>query len=234
MSAVTDPGERTFLYAIAVSLVLHALLLFAVPGLKEGKRAAEPPGALVARIAEPPSAPAPAPAPKEPVARPLEPPKPRVEPPPKPTPVLTPSPIAERAAEPAPAPPPSAEPAAPAASAAGPVAKTEAQPGPADPDSGSLRDYEGRLSFFAARYKVYPRVAVDNAWEGNVEVMMVIGANGVLRSISVRTSSGYQVLDQQAMEMFRRAKPLVPIPPALAGREFTVTRWVSFGLKEGG
>lgn len=235
-----SPDNRIFHYAIAVSVALHALLLFAVPGLQEGKRA-EVPGVLVARIVEPQSAPTQTQTPPqiEPAPPRVEPPKPRVEPLPKPPPVLKPSPIAQPE-PPQPAPQPAApEPAAAApaatASAPGPVAGTEPQPGPAGgADLGSLKEYESRLSFFAARYKVYPRVAVDNAWEGNVEVAMVVGANGVLRSISVRTSSGHDVLDRQAMEMFRRAKPLVQIPPALAGKEFTVVRWVTFGLKEGG
>jgi len=183
------------------------------------------------------------PTPPQPVARPVEPPKPRVEPPRKPPPVRKPSRIVEPPPQaapltPQPPSPPVAEsaPAAPSVQAApGPMARTEAQPGPpVDQDLGSLRDYEGRLSLVAARYKLYPRVAVDNAWEGNVEVEMVIGANGALRSMGVRTSSGHEVLDRQAMEMFRQAKLRVPIPPALAGKEFTVTRWVSFGLKEGG
>jgi len=232
--------DRVFHYALAASLVLHAVLLFGLPGLREGRAVAETPGVLVARLVEPPSAPAQTPPKAEPVPPRVDPPPPRVEPPPKPPPLRKPSPIAQpEPPQPAPQPPaaapaPAAPPAA-AASAPGPVARTEAQPGPAgDPELGSLKEYEGRLSFFAARYKVYPRVAVDNAWEGNVEVAVVIGANGVLRSISVRTSSGHDVLDRQAMEMFRRAKPLVPIPPALAGKEFTVLRWVTFGLKEGG
>jgi protein TonB len=233
--------DRVFYYAIAASVVFHAFVLFALPGIREGRHA-EPPGVFVARIVEPLSAPV---QPRE-VAPPVEPPKPRVEPlkprveRPKPAPVRKPSPLTEPEPPPRPSPQPSAaEPppasAAPAEIAPPAIARAEAAPGPAGaPDDGSLKDYESRLSFFAARYKAYPRVAQDNAWEGNVEVMMVVGANGVLRSISVKTSSGHEVLDRQAIEMFRRAKPLVPIPPALAGKEFTVVRWVSFGLKEGG
>jgi len=76
-------------------------------------------------------------------------------------------------------------------------------------------------------------VAVDNNWEGTVEVTMVVAANGVISSISVKTSSGYKTLDDQALEMFRRAKPLVAIPPALRGKEFTVVLRAIYSLREG-
>src|SRR5258705_9558062 len=89
-------GDRTFHYAIAASLVLHALLLFVAPGLKQGRSIPETPGVLVAHIVEPPRVPVAAPPQPEPVARPpVEPPKPRVEPPRKPPPIRTPSPLAE-------------------------------------------------------------------------------------------------------------------------------------------
>ena len=253
MSAATfDPmqhDDRTFYYAVGASLVFHALLLFALPGLREGRSTPEIPGVLVARIVEPPRVVPTAAPPQAPAARPPEPPEPRVETPPKPPPpVRKPSPLAERPAEPAPPPPvtqpapPSTEPQPPTPpstvasvpSPATPGAQAETPPRPADAYQGSLRDYEAQLSFMAGRFKRYPRVAVDNAWEGNVEVELLIGANGVLRSVKVVASSGYNVLDQQAIEMFKQAKPRVPIPPALVGREFSVTRRVTFELKEGG
>jgi len=246
MSAVLDGGyrsghdDRTFHYAIAASLVLHALLLFAVPGLRE-KSVPDKPGVLVAHIVEPPRA-----APPQPeVARPPEPPKPRVEPI-KPPPVHKPSPIAERPVEPtqppvAEAAPPSAEPApaAPPNAVPGSLTRTEpspssAAPAPVDADAGSLRDYERRLRIEAGRFIRYPRVAHDNNWVGTAEVSMVVGANGLIRSITVKTSSGYKVLDDQALDMARRAKPLVPIPSSLRGKEFTVPLTVIFNLTDGG
>ena len=234
-------SDRTFHYAIAASLVLHALLLFVVPGLKEGRNVPETPGVLVARIVEPARVPIAAPPQPEPVARPpVEPPKPRVEPLPKPPPVRTPSPVVEPA--PAPQPPPQAAPAAPppaappaAASAPPSAAPAEAREGAATEASlGSLRDFERQLSFAAQRYRSYPRVALDNAWEGTVELEIVIGSNGLIRSMNVKTSSGRDILDKEAMDMFRKAKRIVPIPPSLVGKEFTTVRTVVFELKQGG
>jgi protein TonB len=84
----------------------------------------------------------------------------------------------------------------------------------------------------ARRYKRYPRVAMDNNWEGTAEITMMIGSNGMISSVMIKTSSGHEVLDQQALEMFKRAKPLVPIPAALRGKEFTVVLRAIYSLKE--
>jgi len=84
----------------------------------------------------------------------------------------------------------------------------------------------------ARRYKRYPRIAMDNGWEGRSEVRMVIGANGMITSLTVRTGAGHEVLDKAALDMIRSAKPLIPIPSALRGREFTVDIPVVFSLKD--
>jgi protein TonB len=134
-------------------------------------------------------------------------------------------------------------PAAPAASepageaVAGPVAKDEAQTAASAlaaeaPDAGTLAQYRLQLISAAKRYKRYPRVAMDNNWEGDVVVRMVIGANGMLTSVSVKTGSGHEVLDSQALEMFKRATPLVPIPSALRGKEFSIELRAIYNLRD--
>jgi len=140
---------------------------------------------------------------------------------------LRPAPQLEPAAPLAPS-----SPASPAASAestpAAPAPGAEAEPeaGPVAPsaeaaaEAGSVDQYRLQLISAAKRYKRYPRVAVDNNWEGDVVVRMAIGADGMIASVSVKAGSGHEVLDSQAVEMFRRAKPLVPIPSALLGKEF--------------
>jgi outer membrane biosynthesis protein TonB len=41
------------------------------------------------------------------------------------------------------------------------------------------------------------------------------------------------VLDRQALEMFRRAKPLVPVPDALRGQRFDLELRAVYSLREG-
>ena len=93
---------------------------------------------------------------------------------------------------------------------------------------------QGLRAIYAAakRYKKYPRVALDNSWEGKAIIHLVIGANGMISSISIKTSSGHEVLDEVALETLKKAKPLVPIPAALRGREFGIDVNFIYSLKD--
>ena len=50
--------------------------------------------------------------------------------------------------------------------------------------------------------------------------------------MSIKTSSGHEILDQAALDTIRKAKPLVPIPAALRGREFSLDINFIFNLKD--
>jgi periplasmic protein TonB len=220
MSAVMQRGlrgyreSRAFNCALAFSLLLHALLLFGLPGSTDSKRPSIAPALITARLGPPQALPAaPAVAPPAPIARPALRPTPQLEPAAPVAPSVPASPAASDEGTSA-APAPSAE----AKPEAGPIAPS-AEPAA---DAGSVDQYRLQLVSAAKRYKRYPRVAMDNNWEGDVVVRMVIGANGMLASVSVKTGSGHEVLDSQALEMFKRAKPLVPIPSALRGKEFSI------------
>jgi periplasmic protein TonB len=239
----SEPGNRALHYAVLFSLVFHGLLLFFFPSLRDSaKRTLSPP--LVAHLVQPRPAPAPVPL-SEPQVKP-----PRDAPPPRslrPVPKLAPIPKLERPApapvqqeariqEPAPPEPARTVPAEPQPPAA--VARTEpSTPGaPAasaePPLAGSLAQYRLQLITMAKRYKRYPRVAIDNNWEGVAEIRMIVGADGLIASLIVRKGSGYEVLDQEALQWIRKAKPMTPIPAALRGKEFTVDIPVIFNLKE--
>lgn len=84
----------------------------------------------------------------------------------------------------------------------------------------------------ARRYKRYPRVAMDNNWEGRAVVRLVIGANGMTKALTIASGSGHEVLDKQALDMIQKAKPRVQIPAALRGREFTIEIPVIYDLKD--
>jgi len=255
MSAVIQAGlpmrradNRAFNYAVLFSLLLHGALLFSF-SMRPAKSPPASPGPIVARL-QPLAKPAAAPQPVQP-----EPPKPRVEeptppPPPqvKPVPQPKPSPLArppepkaakpptEAKPQPAPAPPqpapPVAAPAPSAPAAPGPVVRTDPAPSAPAQDSGTLDTYRMDLMRMARNYKRYPRVAMDNNWEGRVVVRMVIGANGMISTITVVTSAGHEILDKQALDMIQKAKPRVQIPPALRGKEFVLEIPVIYSLKD--
>jgi protein TonB len=256
-ASLFQPGSqnRTLLACVLASLLMHAVLLWLFPGIREGAPAAARvlTATLFRRVALPePMVP-------EAVPRPPQRPRPsEVKPVPEPqrlasTSAAPQAPAPRELPVPAPAPPlllppaqtANAVPAASFAAAAAPLPQeSEAPPPPlaplqaaartrSVPDAGNLDQYRLALIGAARKYKRYPALAVENGWSGKVEVRLVIGADGMVESALVRNSSGYDILDNQALDMIRKAKPLTPIPPALRGREFSVDIPVIFDLQTG-
>ncbi len=242
--------NRAFSAAMLVSIAVHAALFLALPG-KETKKSSVVLGPLTARLV------APAPAPSPPAPQVEEAPRPKAEAPAPPVakplpspaspPVAKPSPVAKAApqAKPAPSAAPSAETAKPAAEAApaappasGPVARVDPQPAaPAASaeDASTLAKYRLELIEAAKRYKTNPRVeGMREIQRARAHVVMVIGANGMIASITIKQSAGHQVLDRNALETLRKAKPLVQIPPELRGKEFSVEVPFIYELKDEG
>lgn len=229
--------NRAFHYAIGASLALHALVLFSFPNLVDTARRAATLPPLIARLMEPPApepVPVPAPPPpekklveKKPAPRAAKP-VPRVE-----TPVVreeTPPVVEAPAPVPAPAP----------VAAPPPVAAVEPQPAPSPapqappaeiPESMSRDQYRMQLIDEARRHKRYPALARENNWQGDVKVAVAVAANG-RPTVTLRGSSGYDVLDRQALEMFSRAARAVPIPPSLRGKEFILEVRAVYGLED--
>ena len=246
-----ESEQRVFAYAVLASIVLHAALLFAgFPHRDAASKSNPAPGPILARLVTPRPLAAPAPVEAAPRPRAQEPARSRQVAKPQPAAVplskaapnaplvpATPAPTAPSSEAPKPA-SESSQPAAPNAPTSappspGPVAKADAQPAPSvAADAGTLDQYRIAIYSAAKRYKKYPRVALDNNWEGKVVVRMVIGANMMISSISIKTSSGHEVLDQAAIETLKKTKPLVAIPDALRGREFGLDINFIFNLRD--
>jgi protein TonB len=233
MSAVlSSEPNRAFNYAILASIVLHAVLLFGFTLRERSRPAEEPAVAIVARLVEPPAA---APAPVRALPQPERAtPRPRARPPaPVALPREEPAPQVESPSESASEAPPITEP-APVATSVVPAEAARVDPALTAPvapppraaealaDPGSLAQYRQQLILAAPRYKRYPRVARDNNWEGTVALRITVAASGRVASLGVTRTSGYDVLDQQAQEMFRNAAAAVPVPPVLRGKEFAL------------
>ena len=227
--------SRAFHYALAASLALHALLLVAFPDLLDtARRAASIPPQIIARLMEPEPAP-PVPVPAPPVQAPTPPVPPEKKKAPaaeKPAPVIStphpaPTPSVPAVADPVPAPPPpplaamDPKPATPAA------APQQAQP----PESLSRDQYRLQLIDEARRHKRYPPLARENNWQGDVRVDVAISANG-RPTVALKGSSGYEVLDRQALDMFAQAARSIPVPPALRGKEFSFEVRAVYGLED--
>ena len=218
--------QRALLACVGASIALHAGVLIAFPELRG--RPASAPIVLTATLT-----PAPAregtPAPEK-QAR-AEPVRPR----PKPRPVARPE-----IARPAPAPEPeparkaSAPPEAPAqvaAAAPSAPAKVETSEPAVVWDGATLQQYRTGLIAFAKQYKRYPVQAMERGWEGRVEIRITVLPTGAVESARVKTPSGYRILDDQALDMVKRALARSPVPPALVGRQFSIDIPVIFELQ---
>jgi protein TonB len=222
-------GERrAFRTALLASILLHALLPQALPGWREMQRAPEP-APLLARVVPLPESP----------SRPLGP--PALDPVP---PAKSAAPGARRqASKPgqstgeARVTRDTAEPPAVVASepSVSPVAATP-QSAPLQAvsaiDGGTLAQYRLAVISLAKGFNRYPRIAIENDWQGRVEVRVRVGADGAIASVDLGRGSGHEILDRQALEMIGRAAPQVPLPPALRGREFAFEVPVLFSLRE--
>jgi protein TonB len=195
-------------------------------------------------------APATALAPDPALTKPRAAPKPTSKPTPKTTSQPTPQPIPQRAApaEPITAPPAESAPAAPGSVASSPPPPAPVQAKPAlqapggiaaagraaksghEADAGTLEQYRLALIVATRRYKRYPAIALERGWQGRVEVRMVIGADGMVASTSIKGGSGHEILDNQALDMLKKGKAIVPIPAGLRGQEFSIDVPVIFNL----
>ncbi|MFG3447254.1 energy transducer TonB [Stenotrophomonas sp. NPDC047960] len=84
-------------------------------------------------------------------------------------------------------------------------------PGPSETMPG--RDsWEARVMARLERFRRYPHAARARRHEGIVQVRVSLARDGQLLSVAVEQSSGYAMLDQAALETFRRAAPLPVVP----------------------
>lgn len=95
----------------------------------------------------------------------------------------------------------------------------------------SLRDYRMALAIEARRFKRYPPLARERGWQGTAEAA-VTGSSVGAPLVSLQRSSGHAALDEQTLDMVRRATLATPLPEALRGRDFRVLLPVRFSLDD--
>jgi protein TonB len=83
-----------------------------------------------------------------------------------------------------------------------------------------LAGYGRELAGAVAMHQRYPRIALMRQWQGTVVLQLEFEGEGRLSAVRVLSSSGYEILDQQALEMVRETAPHLPV--ALAGRPLTI------------
>ena len=96
-------------------------------------------------------------------------------------------------------------------------------------DPGELARYRLEIIAAARQFRRYPPVARENGWQGRAEVR--VSFDGARQpALAISRSSGYPVLDRQAVETLSNA--LAPLPAMLLGRSFELDFPVVFSLED--
>ena len=95
-----------------------------------------------------------------------------------------------------------------------------------------LASYGQAISEALARYKVYPPVAQMQGWQGAVTMQLRVAPSGRLIDARVHASSGYEVLDRQALAMASKAERFPAPPEGLGEGEIAVLVPVVFRLEQ--
>lgn len=130
-----------------------------------------------------------------------------------------------------------------ATSIAQPIPKEVAPPTPAEAISKTpnivpqeqvtqhLESYSSLLAKAIAKYKQYPKIAQMRGWQGTVIADLEIDSKGSVVSVKIKKSSTYEVLDNEALEMIKKASPFPAPPESLRGKNFNVLVPISFKLE---
>lgn len=96
-------------------------------------------------------------------------------------------------------------------------------------DPGIVAKYRLEIISSAKQFRRYPPIARENGWQGRAEVR--VSFEGARQpAVMISKSSGYALLDRQALETLSKA--LAPLPPLLLGRSFELDFPVVFSLED--
>lgn len=110
--------------------------------------------------------------------------------------------------------------------------QAEAQNRPVD-GTGQVdaqKAYLSTLAAWLAKHRRYPAGARRRGQEGVVRVRVTISRSGQVLAQEIIESSGYFLLDREAMATVKRAQPLPAFPPELKGPALEFNLPVRFGL----
>ena len=94
-----------------------------------------------------------------------------------------------------------------------------------------VSEYRTLLAMGAKRFKRYPALARNRGWEGKIEIALEFQRDDSDPVISLKTSCGKSILDEQALEMIRQAVRVTDMPEPLKGQAFRLLLPVEFSLQ---
>ena len=95
----------------------------------------------------------------------------------------------------------------------------------------ALNEYSNILARHIAKFKEYPRMAQMRGWQGEIVLEVQLNGDGKVISSRLYKGSGYEVLDNEGLDMIKRASPF-PVPPdILHGKTFSILVPIRFKLE---
>ena len=91
--------------------------------------------------------------------------------------------------------------------------------------------YTNQLTRAIAQQKKYPKIAQMRQWQGEVLLNIEIDPQGNLVKADILEESRYKILNNEAIDMVKRASPFPQPPEELRLKNFTVLVPISFKLE---
>ena len=91
--------------------------------------------------------------------------------------------------------------------------------------------YTNQLTRAIAKQKKYPKIAQMRQWQGEVLLNIEIDPQGNLVKADILEESRYKILNNEAIDMVKRASPFPQPPEELRLKNFTVLVPISFKLE---
>lgn len=152
-------------------------------------------------------------------------------PPPRPIPRIVLPPQPERPPEPTPQPPAPATAPPAALVPLAPVAAAPAAPPTPQPPSNAVPTWQGLLLSHLERHKRYPRDAQIRRQQGVAHLRFAMDREGHVLSARIERSAGHGALDEEVLQLIRRADPLPMPPPDITGATVELVVPVQFFLR---
>jgi len=107
--------------------------------------------------------------------------------------------------------------------------KAMGTPAPLVMDDATKR-YIRALMRHISQFKAYPAALKKAHIEGTPIIRFTFNKDGEVLETTIKKRSSHQALDQAAIEVFKKANPLPPIPPALRRDTLTMSLPIKFNL----
>jgi periplasmic protein TonB len=92
----------------------------------------------------------------------------------------------------------------------------------------AVQAWENQVSRLLLRSKRFPPEARKLGQEGSVRLQFSLDRRGAVTSSQIVLSSGYELLDNEALQMLQRAQPFPPAPPELTGEQIFLRVPITF------